>query len=45
MTAGVFEYIVGMLVELRDPDRIVVPLEWLGRAIRTEIRAKATETG
>jgi hypothetical protein len=36
---------VGMLVELRDPDRIVVPLEWLGRAIRTELRAKAEETG
>jgi hypothetical protein len=36
---------VGVLVELRDPDRIVVPHEWLGRAIRTEVHAKAEETG
>jgi len=34
---------VGMLVELRDQDRIVVLLELLGRAVRAQLRAEAVE--
>jgi transcriptional antiterminator RfaH len=41
VTAGAFQDAVGMLVELRDQDRIVVLLEWLGRAVRAEFRAEA----
>ena len=44
MTAGAFEDMVGMLVELRDQDRIVVLLELLGRAVRAQLRAEAVET-
>jgi transcriptional antiterminator RfaH len=44
VTAGAFEDMVGMLVELRDQDRIVVLLEWLGRAVRAQLRAEAVET-
>jgi len=43
VTAGAFEDMVGMLVELRDQDRIVVLLEWLGRAVRAQLRAEAVE--
>ena len=41
VTTGAFEDMVGMLVELRDQDRIVVLLEWLGRAVRAQLRAEA----
>jgi hypothetical protein len=34
---------VGMLVELRDQERIVVLLEWLGRFVRAQLRAQAVE--
>jgi len=43
VTAGAFEDMVGMLVELRDQDRIMVLLEWLGRAVRAELRAETVE--
>jgi transcriptional antiterminator RfaH len=43
VTAGAFEDMVGMLVELRDQDRVVVLLEWLGRAVRAQLRAQAVE--
>jgi transcription antitermination factor NusG len=43
VTAGAFEDMVGMLVELRDQDRIVVLLEWLGRAVRAQLRAEAVK--
>ena len=43
VTAGAFEDMVGMLVELRDRDRIVVLLELLGRAVRAQLRAEAVE--
>jgi transcriptional antiterminator RfaH len=43
VTAGAFEDMVGMLVELRDQDRIVVLLELLGRAVRAQLRAEAVE--
>jgi len=43
VTAGAFEDMVGTLVELRDQDRIVVLLEWLGRTVRAQLRAKAVE--
>lgn len=43
VTAGAFEDMVGMLGELRDQDRIVVLLEWLERAVRIRLRAKAVE--
>ena len=43
VTAGALEDMVGMLVELRDQDRIVVLLEWLGRAVRAQLRAEAVK--
>src|SRR6516162_5586002 len=43
VTAGAFEDMVGMLVELRDQGRIVVLLELLGRAVRAQLRAEAVE--
>jgi transcriptional antiterminator RfaH len=43
VTAGAFEDMVGRLVELRDQDRIVVLLEFLGRRVRTQLRAENIE--
>jgi transcriptional antiterminator RfaH len=43
VTAGAFEDMVGMLVELRDQDRIVALREWLGRAVRAQLCAEAVE--
>jgi transcriptional antiterminator RfaH len=43
VTAGVFEDMVGRLVELRDPDRVVVLLELLGRDVRAQLRTEAVE--
>jgi transcriptional antiterminator RfaH len=43
VTAGTFEEMVGTLVELREQERIVVLLEWLGRAVRVQLRAEAVE--
>ncbi|HYP35056.1 MAG TPA: transcriptional activator RfaH [Stellaceae bacterium] len=43
VTAGAFEDMVGMLVELRDRDRVVVLLELLGRAVRAQLLAEAVE--
>jgi transcriptional antiterminator RfaH len=43
VTTGAFEDMVGMLVELRDQDRIVVLLEWLGRLVRAELHTEAVE--
>ena len=43
MTTGAFEDMVGTLVELRDQERIVVLLEWLGRLVRAQLRAEAVE--
>ena len=43
VTSGAFEDMVGTLVELRDQDRVVVLLEWLGRAVRAQLRAEAVE--
>jgi len=43
VTAGAFEDMVGTLVALRDQDRIVVLLEWLGRLVRAELRTEAVE--
>jgi len=44
VTAGVFEDMIGRLVELRDQDRVVVLLELLGRTVRTELETAAVET-
>ena len=41
VTTGAFEDMVGRLVELHDQDRVVVLLEWLGRAVRTQLHAEA----
>lgn len=43
VTAGAFGDMVGRLIELRDQDRVVVLLEWLGRAVRAELGARAVE--
>jgi len=43
VTAGAFEDMVGTLVALRDQDRIVVLLEWLGCLVRAELRTEAVE--
>jgi transcription antitermination factor NusG len=43
VTAGAFEDMIGTLIELRDRDRIVVLLEWLGRTVRAQLRAEAVE--
>jgi transcriptional antiterminator RfaH len=43
VTAGAFEDMVGTLVELREKDRIVVLLEWLGRSVRAQLAAEAVE--
>jgi transcriptional antiterminator RfaH len=43
VSAGAFEDMVGTLVELRDQERIVVLLEWLGRLVRAQLRARAVE--
>ena len=43
VSTGAFEDMVGTLVELRDQERIVVLLEWLGRLVRAQLRAQAVE--
>jgi len=43
VTAGAFEDMIGTLIELRDRDRVVVLLEWLGRTVRAQLRAEAVE--
>jgi transcriptional antiterminator RfaH len=43
VTTGAFEDMIGTLVELRDQDRIVVLLEWLGRLVRAELHTEAVE--
>ena len=42
-SAGAFEDMIGTLIELRDQDRVVVLLEWLGRTVRAQLRAEAVE--
>ena len=37
VTRGVFEEMIGRLVELREGDRVVVLLDFLGRAVRAEL--------
>jgi transcriptional antiterminator RfaH len=37
VTSGVFEEMIGRLVELREGDRVVVLLDFLGRAVRAEL--------
>lgn len=41
--AGAFQEMVGRLVELRDQDRVVVLLGWLGREVRAELESAAVE--
>ena len=43
ISAGAFEDMIGRLVELRDEDRVVVLLEVLGRAVRTQLEAASVE--
>jgi transcriptional antiterminator RfaH len=43
VSAGALEDMVGRLVELSDQDRVVVLLELLGRAVRTQLRVEAVE--
>ena len=43
VTAGALQDMVGRLVELPDQDRVVVLLELLGRAVRTQLRVEAVE--
>jgi transcriptional antiterminator RfaH len=43
VTTGVFEDMIGRLVELRDQDRVVVLLELLGRAVKAHLRAEVVE--
>jgi transcriptional antiterminator RfaH len=43
VTTGAFEDVVGRLVELRDQDRVVVLLEWLGREVRAQFESAAVE--
>jgi transcriptional antiterminator RfaH len=37
VTSGVFEEMIGRLVELRERDRVLVLLDFLGRAVRAEL--------
>ena len=41
VTEGAFEDMVGRLVELRDQDRVIVLLDFLGRAVRAHLGAVA----
>lgn len=41
---GAFEDMIGRLVELRDQDRVVVLLDVLGRAVRTQLDAAVVES-
>lgn len=41
VTSGAFEDMIGRLVELREKDRIVVLLDFLGRTVNTELKADA----
>ncbi len=41
VTSGVFEDMIGRLVELRERDRVVVLLEFLGRPVRAELQGEA----
>jgi transcriptional antiterminator RfaH len=41
VTSGVFEDMIGRLVELRERDRVVVLLDLLGRAVRAELSGDA----
>lgn len=43
ITAGAFEDMFGRLVELREPERVVVLLDLLGRAVRAQLGAEAVE--
>jgi len=43
VTAGVFEDLIGRLLELDDQDRVVVLLDVLGRQVRTRLGAAAIE--
>ena len=43
ISAGAFEDMLGRLVELRDQDRVVVLLDVLGRAVRTQLDAAVVE--
>jgi transcriptional antiterminator RfaH len=42
--AGAFEEMIGMLVELRDKDRVVVLLDLLGRAVRARLAVQTVES-
>lgn len=44
ISAGVFEDMIGRLVELREQDRVVVLLDILGRAVRAQFDAAAVQT-
>jgi transcriptional antiterminator RfaH len=41
VTSGVFEDMIGRLVELREKDRVVVLLDFLGRTVKAELKANA----
>jgi transcriptional antiterminator RfaH len=43
VTAGAFGDMIGTLVELRDQDRIVVLLGWLGSLVRAELQTETVE--
>jgi transcriptional antiterminator RfaH len=43
VTTGVFQEMVGRFIELRDQDRVVVLLEWLGREVRAQFESAAVE--
>ncbi len=41
VTSGVFEDMLGRLIELREKDRVVVLLDFLGRTVKAELKADA----
>ncbi len=41
VTSGAFEDMIGRLVELREKDRVVVLLDFLGRNVKAEFKADA----
>jgi transcriptional antiterminator RfaH len=43
VTEGAFQDMVGRLIELRDQDRVVVLLDLLGGAVRTQLDSAAVE--
>ncbi len=43
VTSGLFEDMIGRLVELRERDRVVVLLDFLGRTVKAELTAHAVD--